>query len=290
MKYETIKYEKEDGFVVITLNRPERLNAMNVQLMKEFDHAHHEILKDDEVKAWIVTGAPRTDGRPCFSAGADLKDDASGIKRWEFPEHRGPFYLEEDQLFPTNTCAGRLWAKRPTLESPMFLNLVWSPKISIAAVDGVATAGGIELALVCDIILVSETALITDSHVKNLHIGIGGGSVTTTLTRRVGYAKALELCLLGEFIDGKEALRIGFANRCYPPDKLMDGAKEMARTIAGMDPAAVQITKLTCRSVFDWNYNQTWDYSQELLRWQYFEPDKDWTLQNITTQWGKRER
>jgi enoyl-CoA hydratase/carnithine racemase len=78
MKYETLKYEKEDGFVVVTMNRPHRLNAMSAQFMKEFNLAHHEILKDREVRAWIITGAPRPDGRPCFSAGADLKDDAEG--------------------------------------------------------------------------------------------------------------------------------------------------------------------------------------------------------------------
>jgi enoyl-CoA hydratase/carnithine racemase len=290
MKYETIKYEKEDGFVVITLNRPERMNAMNRQLFQELDHAHHEILKDDKVIAWIVTGAPRPDGRPCFSAGADLKDDAAGTPRWESPDLKGPFFIEEDQMFPVNTAAGRLWAKRPRLMTmPVFTNIAWSPKISIAAVDGVATAGGIELALVCDIILASETAQFTDSHVKNLKSAIGGASVTTTLTRRVGYSKALELCILGDFIDGNEAYRIGLANRVYPPDKLMDGAKEMARKIAGMRPAALHLTKLSCRSVFDANYNQTWNYGDELLRWNRLDPT--WAgLKGVTQDWEKRKR
>jgi enoyl-CoA hydratase/carnithine racemase len=290
MKYETLKYEKEDGFVVLTLNRPERLNAMNTQLLKELDHAHHEILKDDKVISWIVTGAPRPDGRPCFSAGADLKDDAAGTSRWDYPDHKGPFFIEEEQMFPVNTAAGRLWAKRPRIMAmPIFTDIAWSPKISIAAVDGVATAGGIELALVCDIILASETAQFTDSHVKNLRSAVGGGSVTTTLTRRVGYSKALELCILGDFIDGNEAYRIGLANRVYPPDKLMEGAKEMARKIAGMRPAALHLTKLSCRSVFDANYNQTWNYGDELLKWNRLDPT--WVgLQGVTKQWEKRKK
>ena len=79
--------------------------------------------------------------------------------------------------------------------APMFSNMLWSPKISIAAVDGVATAGGIESALSCDIILASETAQFFDSHVKNLKIAVGKGSVTTGLTKRVGYNKALEICI-----------------------------------------------------------------------------------------------
>jgi len=290
MDYETIKWERADGFGVITLNRPERLNALSVQLMEEVAHLQNEILKDNEIKVAIITGSPRPDGRPCFCAGADLKDDALGTPRSEYHGFRGPLYREQDHIFPENTCAGRLWSKRPQLTSPLLTNLIWSPKIWIAAIDGVATAGGIELALCCDIILVSETAQITDTHIKNLHIGIGGGSVTTNMVRKVGYSKAMEILMLGEWIDGKEALRIGLANRCYPPDELMDGAKEMARKIAGMDPAAIAITKLSCREVYDWNFNQVWDHSQEYLRWQFFEPNKNLTLQSASQEWEKRER
>lgn len=120
-----------------------------------------------------------------------------------------------------------------------------------------ATAGGIEVALACDIILASETAQFFDSHVKNLKIAIGGGSVTTVLTRRVGYSKALEMCVLEEYIDRKEAKAIGLANQIYPPDKLMIEAKNMTQKIAAIQPTAVQTTKLSYRSVFDSNYNQT---------------------------------
>jgi enoyl-CoA hydratase len=289
MNYETIKYEKEDGFVVVTLNRPERLNAMNHQLYQDISHAHLEILKDKDVKVWIVTGAPRPDGRPCFSAGADLKDDAKGKPRYKFPQYRGTAHLEEDDLFPANTVAGRLWAKRPRIMQPVHNGIFWSPKISIAAVDGVATAGGIELALACDIILASETAQFFDSHVKNLKIAIGGGSVTTGLTRRVGYSKALQMCILGEPIDGKEAKLIGLANEVYPPDKLLPEAKNMARKIAAMRPTAVQATKLSCRSVSDLNYGQTWSDSDALLKFLSFDPEFQ-GLQGVTQEWEKRKK
>lgn len=288
MKYETLKYEKEDGFVVITMNRPERLNAMSIQFIQEFSHAHREILKDKEVNAWIVTGAPRPDGRPCFSAGADLKDDAKGKPRWNYADYCGPAFLEEDELFPVTTVAGKLWRMRPRLMAPTFMNIAWSPKISIAAVDGVATAGGIELALVCDIILASETAQFFDSHVKNLKIAIGGASVTTTLARRVGYSKALEMCILGDYIDGKEAKIFGLANQVFPPDKLMAEAKNMARKIAGMRPTAVQATKLSCRSVSDMNYNQTWAHGDEILKELLTDPEY-LGLQGVTQEWEKRK-
>jgi enoyl-CoA hydratase len=289
MDYETLKYEKEGNFVVITMNRPDRLNAMNRQFFKEFSHAHSEILKDKEVNAWILTGAPRPDGRPCFSAGADLKDDAAGEKRYEYPEFKGPYYIEEDEFFPMNTPAGRLWAKRPRLPAPIFLNVAWSPKISIAAIDGIAIAFGLELALVCDIILVAETARISDTHVKNLQFAIGGASVTTSLARKVGYSKAMELLTTGDWIDGKEALRIGFANQCYPSDKLLDEAKAMAKRIADMRPGALHMTKLSCRSVMEMGYNEAWTYGEEILRWGELDPE--WVgLQKVTQEWEKRER
>ena len=105
------------------------------------------------------------------------------------------------------------------------------PKISIAAIDGVCTAGGLELVLGCDIILVSETAQISDLHLRNLGL-IGGAGSCTRLARRVGVSKAIELCCTCDVIDGKEAYRIGLANQVFAPDKLLDGAKEMAKKIA----------------------------------------------------------
>jgi enoyl-CoA hydratase/carnithine racemase len=290
MEYETLKFEKEEGGIaVVTINRPDRLNAINDQFWTDFTKAHHEILKDKDINAWILTGAPRPDGRPCFSAGADLKDDAKGKRRYDYPEYRGPLFIEEDDMFPRNTPAGRLWAKRPRLPAPIFFELVWSPKISIAAIDGVAIAFGLELALVCDIILVSETAQIFDTHVKNLGFGIGGGSVTTSMARKVGYSKALELLLTADKIDGKEALRIGFANRCYPPSQLIPEAKVMAKKIAAMRPGAISLTKLSCRSVSEMGYNAAWNYGEELLHWGELDPE--WAgLQRMTQQWEKRDR
>lgn len=290
MNFETLKYEKtEDGYVVVTLNRPERLNAFSRQLNEEMGMAIHEVLRDDEVKVLIITGAPRPDGRPCFSAGGDLKDDTQGIPRWDYPDHVGPLQREEDKLFKASTPAGRLWFKRPRIIAPKYTNLLWSPKIAIAAVDGIATAGGLELALACDIIIASETAQFTDSHVKNLKIAIGKGSVTTGLARRVGYNKALELCLLGEFIDGNEAHRIGLANRVTAPGKLMEEARSMAKKIAGMRQEAVQVTKLACRSAEDLNLNDSWANADELLTCMKDDPGYE-GLQSVTSEWSKRER
>ena len=288
MEFETLTFEKADGYAVVTLNRPERLNAFSRKMNEEMDLAIHEVLKDDDIKCWIITGAPRPDGRPCFSAGGDLKDDTAGVPRWDYPDHVGPLQREEEKLFPANTPAGRLWYKRPRITAPKYTNLLWSPKISIAAVDGIATAGGIELALACDVLLASETAQFTDSHVKNLKIAIGKGSVTTGLARRIGYNKALEMCLLGEFIDGKQAYEMGLANRVFAPEDLLDGAREMATKIAGMRPEAVQVTKLACRAAEDQSLNDSWAYADELLDSMVADPGYQ-GLQGVTQEWAKRK-
>jgi enoyl-CoA hydratase len=266
--YETIKYEKEDGFCVIILNRPKSLNALNVQMWKDLDNAFEEIMRDDEISAFIFTGTPRQDGRPCFCAGADLKETAG--------------FMAEGGL-PTTPARPSLvrtfWAQRqPRVAAiPTFEKIAWCPKISIAAIDGICTAGGTELALSCDIILVSETAQISDMHVKNLG-WIGGAAAPVNMAWRVGVSKAIELCCTGDVIDGKEAYRIGFANQVFPPDKLMEGAKEMARKIGGMRPAAITMTKATCRSVQDMDRRSSWYYCDDAFKILGSEPD--------TGEWG----
>jgi len=249
MAYETIKYEKEEGFCVITLNRPQALNALNVKMWQELDSAMDEITGDDEIRAFIFTGAPRPDGRPCFCAGADLKEMAG-------------FQADGSMAAAFKwSPVSAFWAQRqPKLaNTPAFEKTAWSPKISIAAIDGVCTAGGIELALSCDIIVASETAQISDMHVKNLG-WIGGAAATPNMAWRVGVSKALELCLTGDVIDGKEAHRIGLANQVFPPDKLVDGAKELARKIGSMRLGAVTMTKATCRAVQDMDRISSWRY------------------------------
>lgn len=250
MAYETIKYEKEDGFVVVTLNRPKSLNALNIKMWNELDQALTEFTADSEASVIIYTGAPRPDGRPCFCAGADLKE-MSG-------------YQSDEGQVPTAagwTPVNAFWDMRrpgpamvPTLE-----NVCWCPKITMVAIDGICTAGGIELALSCDLMVVSESAQISDLHLQNLG-WVGGAAANANMAWRVGVSKALELCLTGDVIDGKEAHRIGLANRVFPPDKMLDGAKDLARRIAQGRPAAITMTKATCRSVEDMGRMASWRY------------------------------
>jgi enoyl-CoA hydratase len=263
MEFETIKFEKEDGFVLVTLNRPERLNALNVKMWNELQQAMDLFTADSESKVIIYTGAPRPDGRPCFCAGADLKEMAG-------------FQSEGGQVFtgPGWTPVRQFWDMRkpkmamvPTLE-----NVCWCPKITMAAIDGICTAGGIELALSCDLIVVSETAKISDMHLKNLG-WIGGAAANANMSWRVGVSKALELCLTGDPIDGKEAHRIGLANRVFPPDRMLEGAKALARQIAQSRLAGIIMTKATCRSVEDMGHAESWHYCDDAFMTLQNEPD-----------------
>jgi len=283
MKYETIKYEKGDRYCIVTLNRPEALNALNWQMEKELDDAYDEIMKDNEINVFVYTGAPRPDGRPCFSAGGDLKEYAKGEM------NKGGAENLRGMSFSAKSSAMALWSQRKwrlSIHGPKMPNIAWSPKISIAAIDGVCTAGGLELALSCDLILVSETAQIMEMHVKNMGI-IGGSAAGTLLAWRVGVSKAIQLCCTGDPIDGKEAHRIGLADELFSPDKLMDGARELASKIGSMRPMALTMTKATCTAVRDMHYNEAWLYSDACLYALEEEPDQaDWGPRR----WLKRRR
>lgn len=216
MTFENIKYVKEDGLAIITLNVPERLNALSSGLLNDMSRALEDIMADGNVRAVIITGGPRVDGRPCFCAGADLKNLAL-MK----PEERVMFHH---------------------LINDVNNNIEDLPKATIAAIDGICTAGGFELAVSADLRTAATTAEIRDLHVKNMG-GMGGAGLPTRLPRLVGIPKALELCWTGDIVDGEEAVRIGLVNRCYPPDKLMDETKKLARKIASMRPIAVEAHK-----------------------------------------------
>lgn len=266
MSYETIKFRTEDGYCVITLNRPGDLNAINARMWRDLDAAIDEWLNNERAGALVITGAPRRDGRPCFCAGVDLKQSA------------GEMRAGDPSLLKKAAPSAALWeGRRPRLPmASTLVNLAWAPKISIAAIDGVCTAGGLELALACDIILAAETAQISDMHVKNLG-WTGGGGAATNMAWRVGVAKALELCLTGDPIGGQEAHRIGLANQVYPSGDLLAKAEEMAGKIGRSRPAAITATKDACRAVQDMDRLSSWLHSDSVFQALFDEPDaEDW--------------
>ena len=206
----TIRYEKQDNIGIITINRPEALNALNTAVFNELEPLVGEIERDATLAALIITGEGRS-----FVAGADIGEQC-------------PMDLE----------AGRKWARRG---SSVFRRIEKLEIPTIAAVNGFALGGGCELALTCDIILASEKAKFGQPEV-----GLGstpGFSGTQRLPRRVGIGKAKELIFSGKMIKADEAKTIGLVNEVYAPEALMDAALEMARSFTKNAPIAVKYAK-----------------------------------------------
>jgi enoyl-CoA hydratase len=200
MAYENLLYECKDRIGTITVNRPERLNALNVRTIQELAAVLSEAAEDQGVRVLIVTGA----GEKAFVAGADINELA--------------------QMTPVS---GRETALRG---QAVFHKLETLGKPSIAAINGFALGGGCELALACSIRLASRTAKLGQPEVKlGIIPGYGG---TQRLARLCGKGVAHELCLTGEMISAEEAQRIGLVNHVYEPAELLPAAAAMAKKIA----------------------------------------------------------
>jgi enoyl-CoA hydratase/carnithine racemase len=276
MQYETVKYEKEDGYAVITLNRPHVLNALNDVLMRELCDALADTERDDKISVFILTGAPRPDGRPCFSAGGDLKAAgtvSAGAMSGNVPEMPSGLkqFWQRRVMRSCTTFDSDNGAQEAQRLLEVYRRITWGTKLSIAAVDGVCTAGGLELALSCDIILASETAQMSDLHVKNL--GRHGLAVGAPLAYRVGVSRAIELMCTGDVIDGNEAYRIGLANHVYAPDELIPEAKALANRLGARRPASLTVAKALARSIWDMDRHSTFIFNQEATSALSLEPD-----------------
>ncbi len=231
----TILVDREPPLLTLTLNRPEALNAMSPVLLEELDAALRDAEADAETRVVLITGAPRGEGRPNFSAGADLK--ASG----------GPSPSPAGEPLAHTLDAARELASGtgPSHQSrfnEVFSYLEGMSTPSIAVVDGICTTGGLELILACDLRVVGEAVQISDWHTKNL-AAIGGAGVTTRLPRLIGAGRAKELLWTGRPVGADEALRIGLANAVHPSADLLARAKDLASEIAAMSPFAVAASK-----------------------------------------------
>ena len=249
MTFKDIRFDHGDGLAIITLNRPPRLNALLREGLEEFNKALDMVELDGELKVLIITGAPRPDGRPCFCTGLDLN---------EIAEKGVPPMIRPGQLGAVEGMA----VLGPIENSFMTLcdRLESFPRPTIAAIDGICTAGGLEIALCCDFLLVSESAQISDLHLKNLGV-LGGGGATVRLARRLGPAKAKELAFIGDVIDGNEAWRIGLANKVFPSEELMERTKEWGSKMVPIDPSGLRLTKASINASMDMTTRQALRYS-----------------------------
>lgn len=219
MEFENILFEVSDGVGVITINRPDALNALNSATLDELEGLLASLDRDESVRALLITGA----GDKAFVAGADIRE-----------------LIELDGLA---AHALSLMGQRITdrLES--------MPVPVVAAVNGYALGGGFELALACDFIYASENARLGLPEV-NLGIipGFGG---TQRLCRLVGTARALEMCLTGSQLDAEEAYELGIVNRVLPQDKLMEETLKRAEEMALKGRYAVAAIKRLVRAAPD---------------------------------------
>ena len=233
--FNNILIAEKDGVLILTLNRPQRLNALSSELMAEVDRLLDGTAQSPDVKVLIITGAPRADGRPCFSSGADIKE----MKELGTTIEAVKLGTPEEALVRT----AQAFTEQKDAKMDIFIKLMSYPKPTIAAIDGVCTAGGLELALCCDMRIVAETAVISDLHLKNLGV-LGGGGLQTWLPRAVGITKAKEIIWTAEPIDGKEAFRIGLASKAVPQNKLLEEAETLARKIAQMPLTGLRMSKM----------------------------------------------
>ena len=212
--YQTIKYTKEDAIGVLTIDRPEALNALNSTVISELEQLIGEVERDLELRALIITGAGRS-----FVAGADIGEQK-----------------------PLDLDGGRRWGQRG---SAMMRRIEKLEIPTIAAVNGFALGGGCELALSCDIILASEKAKFGQPEVGlGITPGFGG---TQRLPRIVGVANAMELILTARVISAAEAKELGLVSHVYAPEELMDKALELANAIAANAQVAVRQSKAAIR-------------------------------------------
>lgn len=213
MTYENLIVERPAEHVVrVVLHRPAAANALSAGLLDELDDVVSEIDRDDDVRVWLLTGSSRPDGRPCFSAGVDMKEALAG------PVTR-------------RTDPARLVDRIDDMLTP-----------SIAVLGGICTTGALEIALACDLRVAGSSARLSDWHLKRSGLGIGAWGLSARLSRLVGVDKAKELLLLSEEVDGAEAARIGLVNRVVADEALDELALGMAVTIASRPRRGVRAT------------------------------------------------
>ncbi|MEM8964120.1 MAG: enoyl-CoA hydratase-related protein [Acidobacteriota bacterium] len=211
----TVLLERDDRVAILTVNRPDKLNALN-QAVRDETLAHLETIKDDDgIGVVVITGA----GPKSFVAGADIKEFAG----------RSPFDQREAMRFPR-----------------VFDIMANFPKPVIAMINGFCLGGGCELASSCDMRIAADTARFGQPEIKLGLIPGGGG--TQRLPRLIGMGNAMRLILSGDMIKADEALRIGLVDQVIPADELRASTLELAQRIAAMSPLTLRVAKEAMRA------------------------------------------
>ncbi|MCH8963275.1 MAG: enoyl-CoA hydratase/isomerase family protein [Bacteroidetes bacterium] len=222
MVLETLLYEIDDGIAVITINRPDKLNALNARVIQELSQAFHQAHSDDAVKGVVLTGA----GEKSFVAGADIQ---------QFPD--------------LNALEGHRFALRG---QAAFNRIEEMPKPVVAAVNGYALGGGLELALSCDVIVAAEHAELGLPEPRvGLYAGAGG---VHRLPRHIPLKVAMGMMLTGRRIKAQEALQIGLVNEVVPLPDLMPAAERWAAEMLECAPLSLRASKQMALQGLDWPF------------------------------------
>jgi len=205
-----VTVERDGNVAVVTMNRPEAMNALSSALREELAKAMVAVDADDSIHAVVLTGA----GQRAFTAGLDLKElGTQGL---------GAANAETPQANPVKAIEQ---CRKPV----------------IGAINGVAITGGFEVAVACDILIASENARFADTHAR---VGImPGWGLSQKLSRLIGISRAKELSLSGNFLDAQTACAWGLVNRVVPAEELLPAAKKLAADIASADPGMIQAYK-----------------------------------------------
>ncbi|MFM5922778.1 MAG: enoyl-CoA hydratase [Novosphingobium sp.] len=205
-----VTVERDDAVAVVTMNRPEAMNALSRGLREQLAQAMKQLDEDERIRAVVLTGA----GTRAFTAGLDLKElgtEGLGAANAEAPAANPVKAVEQ--------------CRKPV----------------IGAINGVAITGGFEVALACDVLIASENARFADTHAR---VGImPGWGLSQKLSRMIGISRAKELSFSGNFLDAQTAREWGLVNRVVPADQLLSAAKRLAADIASADPGMIEAYK-----------------------------------------------
>jgi len=242
MTLENVLIEKRGPVAIVTVNRPDKLNALNIATRREILVAFEQLKTDDEVRVVIITGA----GQKSFIAGADINEFAgmTAIKQRDVMKSGRAFDSVED-----------------------------FPKPVIAMINGFALGGGCELAMSCDIRVASSNAKLGQPEIK-LGIIPGGGG-TQRLTRLVGEGKAMELILTGDMISADEAKQLGLVNHVFAPEELEAKTMELANKIAELSPVALAMAKASVKNAARMNLRAGLDSEVDLFALCFSSEDKE---------------
>lgn len=239
---ENILIERRGRVALITINRPDKLNALNIRTREELSDALGALRAEDEIRVVVLTGA----GEKAFVAGADITEFA------------GRTALEQRAVMRARS---------------IFTSAEDFPKPLIAMINGFCLGGGCELALACDLRVASERARFGQPEI-NLGIIPGGGG-TQRLTRLVGEGRAMQMILTGEMIDALEAYRIGLVNEVYPPAELEAKTIELANRIAEKSPVALAMAKASVKNAARLNLREGLDHEIDLFALCFASEDKE---------------